>query len=947
MSKYGNSNEYAVDMGFNSHDILNEKIEAYKQSQVNGIQEIDAFWAQHDANVSSNSPNTLSQTELASTLSSYDKIEEQHRQAIDNANNNKAGFLVVNDVLLDPQAAEQHVNQGFDAAAPGEFAPLHDIESKMEVAEIAPSAIARIIAKKDGFMRGVSKFIRGITLREKGSDTSTNLYVIEDKDSELSIHAEQTNAAGDVINAHHGDSLNAVGIDSAALRQYMPIHETMPARQKAEFIGQINPNAIRTMVSNNQIKAHDNALSATAGLEELSPLKAAGEVIGDFQGIVGDTLDDMVKPTVTLEDLENEKTATAEKTLIQAIAARQNIESRPEPGSMSEDELEMIDEIDANPMNDKPKHKTESNAMMRGILEQEKAKKIQDNALAQAAVIAADAATSKAILNDITKKAPPAPPMSDKEKEIIARATAGDTPKTIDELTAADVQWAKDRLASNQIDIDNTPAAKNRNINEISDVGTGGGGFIYNERLHQELQERERLAEIDALQASIEWENSKGIDSMLVGGMQAPDARSRLQGYTNFEKHLGLSNKAETEKLGYRVQYLEGDDGEEVAVVTKNETAVLNDKQAYEHRSHLMQTRLMKSSMMVVAGVGLLNAKDAEKHVNGEFETLKQGRFLDAGDIDGKKLVGKPLDSTTDRINKELGDGPDADQLMKTIVLREKGSELETNIYVVKGADDKLWMRADTTDASGKVVSRNDDSFSAAGIDPSSLKQGIRQGAPGRYGDVDALMAQADANGIRRLVSETQLNHYAAQVAGMDDDGPNNGPTPRIPANETEAHVDRTFNITKMSEKDTQDFALWGSVGNYQVPDDATINDAYIITNKDGAGKVVVANMTTTDSQPPYETKHETTMRILDEQGGLQLGNDWTQGFALEEKQGLSADDIRKSLDGMNNPYHNAERSPVVANNYGLADKAAPVVQAAPAPVVESAPTPPRRASAR
>lgn len=404
------------------------------------------------------------------------------------------------------------------------------------------------------------------------------------------------------------------------------------------------------------------------------------------------------------------------------------------------------------------------------------------------------------------------------------------------------------------------------------------------------------------------------IDPLKLQQMQSPDIKSRLVAHKAFNEALELFKHKDRTLHQYRLQSLEQDKISNIKAREDNPNksnlasldsfSAVRDKAAYLHRLSLMRSVLKPAELMMKDGA-MMSSTDTKKMVNGQYDELGNGQFMALNDIEGATLAGKPSDETNERLTNELGSKDE--KLVKAITLRDKGSDTETNIYVVESVTGELWVRADQTDPKGNIISRNDDSFAAIGLAGTAFKQGI-PGDDYRFHDgKEVLLGQLDANSMRVMISEQQMNNFSKKTAATDYEM-NTGVTPRTHANEEEAFVDAMYDIKPLSTEQSNNIGEWAryqssgmfgtsSETNPNIPEGAVFNNAYEITNKFGGGSVIVANLTVKDTEFPYHEMQQNLVTSIDKNGEPTNHVSWQADFALDKNTNVTADDIRKTLD--------------------------------------------------
>lgn len=476
-------------------------------------------------------------------------------------------------------------------------------------------------------------------------------------------------------------------------------------------------------------------------------------------------------------------------------------------------------------------------------------------------------------------------------------------------------------------------------------------------RRFEELREQERVANEMKAEDRLINGPEHVINEHSVKQLPAPDIKTSLMAHQKFNSELEVFKHKEKQLHEYRLEYLA--EAKAANALTREKTpnklnlapaesfSPLRDKTAYLHRLSLMRSVLKPAELMMHEGA-MISSKDAQKMVNGQYHELDNGQFMALNDIEDSMLAGKPSDDTNERLTKELG-GKD-EKLVKAITLRDKGSDTETNIYVVESATGDLWVRADQTDAKGNIISRNDDSFAAVGLAGTDFKQGIPSDDY-RFSDgKEVLLGQLDANSMRVMISEQQMSNFGKKTAASDYEI-NTGLTPRKPANEEEAFVDTMYDIKPLNAEQSKNIGEWaryqsggmfdtGSETNPNIPKGAVFNDAYEITNKIGGGSVIVANMTVADTEFPYHERQQNLVTSIDRNGEPTNNVSWQSDLGLDKNSKVNADDIRKGLDNSNKGAYNSKNisAPKMDGSYGAGtkntQKAAPVA----AKVTETAP---------
>lgn len=479
-------------------------------------------------------------------------------------------------------------------------------------------------------------------------------------------------------------------------------------------------------------------------------------------------------------------------------------------------------------------------------------------------------------------------------------------------------------------------------------------------RRFEELREQERVANEMKAEDRLINGPEHAINEHSVKQLSAPDIKTSLMAHQKFNSELEVFKHKEKQLHEYRLEYLA--EAKAANALTREKTpnklnlappesfSPLRDAVSFNHRAAVLQGAFKPSMLMMHEGE-MLSAKEAKKVVNGKYSELESGQFMELNDIEGRMVVGKSSDNTNERLTKELDGAGNDEKLVQTITMRDKGSDTETNIYVVESAAGELWVRADQTDSQGNVISRNDESFAAIGLAGDSFKQGIPNN-DSRFSDgKEALLEQVTANGMRVAISEKQMNNFAQKTMSTENEL-NTGPTPRTPANEEEAFVDSLYEIKPLNKEQAQNVGEWAryqSKGMFgedadklrdDIPEGAVFNDAYEITNKAGSGSVIVANITVKDTEFPYHETHHNILTAIDADGEPARDVRWQSDLGLDKNSKVNADDIRKGLDNSNKGAYNSKNisAPKMDGSYGAGAKNTQTAAPVAAKVTETAP---------
>ncbi|WP_339343316.1 hypothetical protein [uncultured Psychrobacter sp.] len=846
-------------------DVLSVELDAYRKDQITKLLAITDNQNSRKADIGSGIIDVTS-PEYIKMVENEQAAYAEHMELARDADMRPERFALHNGKLLDPSLAERETNNRLKNQEDGLFSELFDFEQVGLIGLLSEQTKNEVNANNPYEIKD------GIAYKEKGSDITTNMYVVQDESNRLWMMADQRDAQNNIISQNQ-DSYRAIGINPNKFMQNVAVQPGEPTSDMQAMYEQISPNSIRMAINKDQMLPLESRVSYAAAIEAQERAEVAAQIqrreaLGAENIQATDTNPILLTEGVTLTPLKS-------------------LEQR------------LNDRIDATGL---------------------------EMTAARLALAAAGG---------------PSP-------EVVKKmAESGDSITKMMPLFDNDIKISSNEPAPS-IDIDNPYEDKYGQAKAGSIIITDAQIQRFNE-----MEEQDRLAaEARAKDAALHGP-AHVIKQQEVSQIASPDIKSRLVAHKSFNEALELFKHKDRTLHKYRLQSLEENKLSNIKARESNPNKTnlaaldsfnpIRDKAAYLHRLSLMRSVLKPSEMMMHDGA-MMSSKDAQKMINGQYNELDNGQFMALNDIEGSMLAGKPSDDTNERLTKELG-GKD-EQLVKAITLRDKGSDTETNIYVVESATGELWVRADQTDSKGNIISRNDDSFAAVGLAGASFKQGIPSDDY-RFSDgKEVLLGQLDANSMRVMVSEQQMNNFAQKTASTDYEI-NTGLTPRKPANEEEAFVDAMYDIKPLNAEQSKNIGEWaryqsggmfgvGSDTNPNIPKGAVFNDAYEITNKIGGGSVIVANMTVTDTEFPYHQTQQNIVTSIDKNGEPTNHVSWQADFALDRNTKVTADDIRKTLDESKKGAYSSRNisAPKLDGTYGASatNSKTPTETAPPAP---------------
>lgn len=850
---------------------LTRELDSYRKEQVRSLMSISDRQKERQSDIAGGRID-ISDPSYIEMLERENETYARHMEAAKDADMRPEKFALRDGKLVDPTITENNTNNSIRNNDEGVFSELFDLE-QVGLVGLVTQATKDEVNKNNPY-----EIKESVAYKNKGSDITTNMYVVQDESNRLWLMADQRDAENNIINQNQ-DSFRAIGINPSHLRQNTQVGGTTSQADIDAVYSQISPNGIRMAINKDQMLPLESRVSYIAAMEEKERAEVAAE---------------------------NERRAELAQSAV--------VEPEPEPKPVAEVDESVTKEQEVAP----------GESMLQRLQE-----KAGNRAVAVAAVAVAARPT----------------PMNTQTNNV-----------------EENIAVAPEPIQEQGVKIDNPYEDKHAGI-KAARVSITDEQY----RRFEEGVERDRLLEAE----KAEERRINGPEHVVnTAATQQPDIKSQLMSHKAFNEEMAVFQHKERQLHEYRLEHLADAKLANAATREMNPRKLnlasadsfnpMHDNRAHGHRVAVMQSVLTPAALMMHEG-SMVSAKDAKKIVNNKYGELENGQFMDLNDIEGKTLVGKPSDETTERLTKELAGGDNAEKLVKAITLRDKGSDTETNIYVVENATGELWVRADQTDAQGNIISRNDDSFSAVGLSGDSFKQGIPADDSRFYDGKMKMLDQLDANSMRVALSEKQMQGFAQKTAASEHTL-NTGPTPRTPANEDEAFVDSMYEITPLNEEQTKNIGEWAKYQSKSmfgedsnkpredIPEGAVFNDAYEIKNKAGDGSVIIANITVKDTEFPYhETQHNITT-ALNSKGEPTNSVDWQGDLGLDKNSKVSADDIRKGLDRTNSGVYSSKNisAAKMDGTYGAsatnAPQAAPVIQA-PAPDV--APAAPAMRSAR
>lgn len=378
----------------------------------------------------------------------------------------------------------------------------------------------------------------------------------------------------------------------------------------------------------------------------------------------------------------------------------------------------------------------------------------------------------------------------------------------------------------------------------------------------------------------------------------APDSRTRLKGHTLLDEKIAaykdeqaaaISVASERFEMILNDTRLSGDiDDSELALMIDE-----HDNLMSEHRDKLMQASLNKTGFLVVND-RLLDAKEAREFTELSFTSVARGKFMELGDIESRMMVGVGTNREADRIIAELGREPLDDKLIRLIVLKEKGSQSQTNIYLVEDIDQHLWIRADQTNSQGDVISRNKESFEAIGINADHLTQGVSSTDGLESREALAMRMQLTANHLRRMVSDEQIKAHNAPAIHQTP-----RPTPRAAVTSVEKHIDRNFVIERLDIEQEESFPFWGITPNSDLEDEQHVKSVWRVIDRRSGDIAILADVDASEDNKGHQDNNKVVLKYLNKSGDRSTGDGWLDGVSMHHSGDLNEDDIKKGLEGL------------------------------------------------
>lgn len=403
----------------------------------------------------------------------------------------------------------------------------------------------------------------------------------------------------------------------------------------------------------------------------------------------------------------------------------------------------------------------------------------------------------------------------------------------------------------------------------------------------------------------------------------APDSRTRLKGHTLLnekisaykdEQAAAISVASERFEMMLTDTRLSGDiDDSELALMIDEHDGLMA-----EHRNNLMQASLNKTGFLVVND-RLLDPKEGREFTELSFEAVTPGKFMELGDIEGRMMVSVGTKREADRINAELGHAPLDDKLIRLIALKEKGDQSQTNIYLVEDIDQHLWIRADQTNSQGDVISRNEDSLEAIGINADHLTQGVSSAEGLESREARAMRMQLTANHLRRMVSDEQIKaHNAPAIKAAPR------PEPRAAVTSVEKHIDRNFVIERLDIEQEEAFSLWGITPKSDLEDEQHVKSVWRVIDRRSGDIAILADVDGSEENKGHQDNDKVVLKYLNKSGDITPGNDWLNGVSFDHSGDLNENDIKKSLEGLerfdvwDDPELRVQFETMAKGNHGL-----------------------------
>lgn len=404
----------------------------------------------------------------------------------------------------------------------------------------------------------------------------------------------------------------------------------------------------------------------------------------------------------------------------------------------------------------------------------------------------------------------------------------------------------------------------------------------------------------------------------------SPDSRTRLKNHAVLEEKIKAYKdenlegvKAATEAFQENIRDYEL--GLKTDPRELDELAGEFERVVEIHKDNIMLASLEPSNFLVVNN-NLLEPKAANYFTELNFSAVRPGQFMELGDVEGRLLVGIASSETADRIRGELGDTPLDDTLIRLITLKEKGDNTITSLYIVEDIDRHLWLRADQTNGQGDVISRNEESLVAIGINPDMLTQGASSEYGLNKGEAVRMRGQLTANHLRRLATEEQIKEHKALAVK-----PYPKPDPRQPTTRVQKHIDSNFVIERLDDKKAEEFSLWGLPTNDSEALDEVVHTKSLwrIVDRRSGDIVLLADTAAHDSNKDPDA-NKIILKYMNKHGEVTTGNNWINGFSFDGSQGVSANSIKEGLESISrfdeweDPDSRVMFEAMIKGNYGL-----------------------------
>lgn len=221
-------------------------------------------------------PDSLMEHNIKSSAEMLDRHREQmmHKSLM------PSRILVVGDELLDAEAAESYTTNRFASLGDGQSMNLGDVEDKWAASKLSAKATETINQELSEY-KTPSQLVRGISLKQKGSNDVTHIYISKDNnDASLFVRAVTVDAVTAEKKYHNQESLELLGISPVAFNQgevslnsdntYKTLsYRDLQARED-NTLAQVSPNNLRHLISEAQIKAHYVNI-AGIGINDIEP----------------------------------------------------------------------------------------------------------------------------------------------------------------------------------------------------------------------------------------------------------------------------------------------------------------------------------------------------------------------------------------------------------------------------------------------------------------------------------------------------------------------------------------------------------------------------------------------------------------------------------------------------------------------------------------------------